>query len=208
VNPYYKFYLLYNGIRVGYPIKIGYEEQSGHRKLVYLRMLIPNIGLNKTYTIFQINDDYLNKIVELFNNATGYNVDLNDIVIGDIYYYPTDDLRFLSPILILYANRTNTTFNKIVVMRLYPDSPQIENIVNVLGYGYLAGDDLSIEKNILYVIKTGSHKIYEISPRKRGIIYVPIVEYLVLIAFSVAIVCILIYYIGKKKIQSRTNSVS
>jgi len=195
VNPYYKFYILLNGIRVGYPIQVGYEDQNGRKVLKYLRMFIPRIGANGTYTIFTINYEYLEKITELFNNITGYNVSMNHIVIGDIYYYPTRDLRYLSPVLVLYANNTdNTSLNKIVVMRLYPDKPVVESVFNVLGQGYSAGDILALENSILHVIATGERRTVTIPHGTHAIMYR--IEYYII---GVCIFIVAVYLMSRSK---------
>ncbi len=43
VNPYYKFYVLFNDIRYAYPIKVGLEDWNGSSVLKFIEMFIPPI---------------------------------------------------------------------------------------------------------------------------------------------------------------------
>jgi len=208
VNPYHKFYILFNDVRVAYPLKIGLDNVSGKPVLKYLEIYIPPISYPfiKTKTIinesettiiytapdeeymkqlinnytFVIDDYYLQRIVDLFRVATNSTTaTADDIIVADIYYLPTKNYSYITPVLELYENNSSP-LHDVVVMRLYRSGPVVESVWVVSGTPS-ASDPINM---LLYHLNTTREKKHEIEEfmKKLPLIGVAIAISLIVIA--------------------------
>ncbi len=128
VNPYHVFYILFDGIRIAFPIIYGVEDDNGVMKLKYIKAFIPFLhDYTWSYTIDQ---SYLNEIIDLYRNATGdYNATVNNTFIFDIFYYPTKDMYYLKPMLLLYGNNS-----KALIAIWLDKEPKLASITYLMGF--------------------------------------------------------------------------
>ncbi|OYT38333.1 MAG: hypothetical protein B6U89_06060 [Desulfurococcales archaeon ex4484_58] len=214
-NAYYKFYILFGGIRHAYPIEIGIENDNGSARLKFIKMFLPGLkcGCNETETIttdygeiisysisstcleelhknytFIVNNTYLEWIVEKFRNATGdYNVSLNDIVIADIYYMPTRDYKYYTVVIELYKNKSYSDFTDVVVMRLNKTGPIVETVYTLAGEPSVSDPIWFIMSDILSIHEVEEDTLY-------------IFNYLLyLVPLIVGVSAISFYYIKRRK---------
>ncbi len=140
--------------------------------------------LNKfiEHDVFTVNDVYLEMIVDKFREAVNNtNVSLNDIVVADIYYLPTNDYNILTPVIELYVNNTEG-LHSIVYMRLYKYMPVVEQVSIVAGQPSASDPQILLK---LYVKKARAQaQMYEELYKKLvnyGIIMAPILLALAII---------------------------
>ena len=120
-NPYHLFYVLLNGVRINYPFKLGIDE-SGDKVIVkFFEGYIPAGIKEISKEYFNLTHDYLLKIVKLFNSATNGSYSLNDLIITDLFYSYTYDLRYFVPVLIV---RTDDMDNA-VTFYLFANGPKL-----------------------------------------------------------------------------------
>jgi len=108
-NPYHLFYVLLNGVRINYPFKLGIEESDGKVIVKFFEGYIPAGIKDISKDYFNLTHNYLLKIVKLFNSATNGSYGLDDLVITDLFYSYTYDLKYFVPVLIVRAINTGKT---------------------------------------------------------------------------------------------------
>jgi len=144
VNPYYKFYMVFEGVRFAYPIMIGIEDVDGKPVLKFLKLVLPaqthlapdaEFGWIVIRKEFKVRDNYTYidlialKVREILNNT---DITENDIIIADIYYDYTPDFRHLYPYLVVYVNATEG-FKEVIRFRLTPKEPVVDAVYLVAG---------------------------------------------------------------------------
>ena len=141
-NPYYKFYMFINDIRIRYPIKIGVEDQDGKNVVKFIELFLPVIDLGRPnrYIVFKIDQKYMDEIVEAVKNAVKDTINtskvtVDNLIIKDIYYVATDNFTKFAPLVHLHIKSTNI----VVVILLYPDHVETLTTYVAGGVGSLSG---------------------------------------------------------------------
>jgi hypothetical protein len=139
--------------------------------------------------------DYLYSIVRLYRNATGLNVSLDDLVIGDIYYYPVENYSYFAPILVVYPNNTNHNITPIAVFQLNSSKPILIELDYTMGTGYTPTDPESpIVDDLNMILKYG---VKPVKPQK--VDYERLIALLIFITSLSAAIALMILPKRKKK---------
>ncbi len=121
-NPYDKYYIVLDGVRIGYPIKIrGVDKIDviGRLPIIqYLEMVLPKIKSS-----YKIKLDYsmVEEIALIYNRAFNDAAELRDLIIADIYYLFSKDGSRLLPTIKLYKEGTGN----VVWIQLYEDRVEL-----------------------------------------------------------------------------------
>ncbi len=208
-NPYYKFYMLINGIRIRYPIKIGVEDQDGKNVVKFIELFLPVIDLSRPnrYTVFKIDQKYIDEIVEAVKNAVKDTINtskvtVDNLIIKDIYYVATDNFTRFTPLVHLYIRGTNT----VVTLLLYPDHVETLTTYVVGGVNSLSG--LSDPRVGLYkLIKPYEEQIRVTENQHRylpGLINMTIL--ILIVTISIISASIIIFFVRKKRFFRYSSS--
>jgi hypothetical protein len=196
VNPYYKFYILFNNIRFAYPVMIGIENVNGKPLLKFLKAFIPLITYNVSCSkcIFVVNDTYLEEIRGLVENVTGLkNLSAEDIVIGDIYYAPTPDYEFMAPYIEVYVNRSTTCLHELMILRLTNAGPVVEHVLIV------TGTPSPSDPSYLWIESIPYNERYKPTPECVGVIDLDkFIEVYIIMLSIFAVIVVLIWYAHRR----------
>ena len=121
-NPYDKYYIVLDGIRIGYPIKIrGVDKNEVIGRLPIIQYL--EIVLPKIKSSYKIKLDYsmIEEITSIYNKAFNDDAEPGDLIIADIYYLFSKDGSRLLPTIKLYKEGTGN----VVWIQLYEDRVEL-----------------------------------------------------------------------------------
>ncbi len=121
-NPYEKYYIVVDGVRIGLPIKIrGYGGNDKRLSAQYIEGLIPcRCDEDRGWSRINVDDRLINKIKHIYYNAfPEYNNSDGELIINDIYYSITPDSMYLVPQLVISLNNTGA----IAVIQLTEKGP-------------------------------------------------------------------------------------
>ena len=212
VNPYYKFYVVINGVRFYYPIRIGVDNVNGSAKIKFIDMFIPpfngtpvNVSIvdgkpvfkiiNTTWmseprviqsylenNVITIDREYLEKIVEAFRKATGN----NSVTINDIVvadiYYALTDDYEYIVPVLKLYCNTTHGFHEVVYMELYKPGPIVKSVV------ITAGIPSASDPNVL--VETLMKEVEEVPDYKW---FTTILSYMILVVMALTALVIAFY---------------
>ncbi len=106
VDPYEKYYIVVDGVRIGFPIKIrGYRGEGKRLAAQYIEGFIPCKCDGRKPKRIIVDDRLIHDIENIYFNAfKEYGLSGGELVINDIYYAISSDVRYLVPQIVVSMN--------------------------------------------------------------------------------------------------------